>query len=210
LLDSIQRLGSIRYKVDLLDRKDSGVLAPTWISVPCFTDRIDVLEVHWRLRNGKTSSIATSVGDSERYMSNGFDASLALLQRFIERGIYLLSKKKRQKIHIGVLEIHLNAGAELDKVELDEFAEEVGSFLDDYLVGEMDSVYDSDEARHSEARQREVAQFEMLAGKIDRIQIHEELARREELARNSASGGADEPNVSTGDIAAETNSSIGI
>ena len=44
-LDSIKRLGSIRYKVDLVDRKDRGVLAPTWISVPClpcFTDRIDV------------------------------------------------------------------------------------------------------------------------------------------------------------------------
>jgi len=165
-LDSIKRLGAIRYKVDLVDRKDSGVLAPTWISVPCFADRIDVLEVHWRVRSGKTSSMVTSVGDSERYVYNGFDGSLALLQRFVERGVYLLSKKKRHKIHIGVLEIHLNTGDGILEGELDESAEGAGLFLDDYLIGEMSSIYDA------ERRQREDEQFEMLAGKIDRIQLH--------------------------------------
>jgi hypothetical protein len=136
-LDSIKRLGGIRYKVDLVDRKDNGVLAPTWVSVPCFTDRIDVLEVHWRVRTSKTSSMITSVGDSEQYIFNGWEGSLALLQRFVERGIYLLSKKKRRKIHIGVLEVHMNGGLEIDKVELDEFAEVASVFLDDYLIGEM-------------------------------------------------------------------------
>jgi hypothetical protein len=168
-LDSIKRLGAIRYKVDLVDRKDRGVLAPTWISVPClpcFADRIDVLEVHWRVRHGKTSSVATSVGESDYYVCNAFNGSLALLQRFVERGVYLLSKKKRRKVHIGLLEIHLNGGVEIDKETLEEYAEEVCSFLDDYLIGEMNSLFDD------EKRETFEAQFEMLAGKIDRIQLH--------------------------------------
>jgi len=110
--------------------------------------------------------MVTSVGDSERYVYNGFDGSLALLQRFVERGVYLLSKKKRHKIHIGVLEIHLNTGDGILEGELDESAEGAGLFLDDYLIGEMSSIYDA------ERRQREDEQFEMLAGKIDRIQLH--------------------------------------
>jgi hypothetical protein len=196
-LDSIKRLSSIRYKVDLVDRKDTGILAPTWISVPFFTDRIDVLEVHWRVRSGKTSSTVTSAGDSERFIYNGFSGSLALLQRFVERGVYLLSKKKRSKIHIGVLEIHLNTGVEVEKEELERFVEEACLFLDEYLIGDMNSIWDN------EARQREDAQFELLAGKIDRIQLHandplkrewelsDAVAKREENARNGNARGED-------------------
>jgi hypothetical protein len=160
----------------------------------------------------------TSVGESERYVYNGFNASLALLQRFVERGIYLLSKKKRRKIHIGILEIHLDAGPEIDKMEVDEFAAEAGLFLDDYLIGELSS-YDE------ETRQREDAQFEMLAGKIDRVQLHangglnrdwelrdavarrEEFARRQELARNEDSGEEDDHNLTIGDITVGSSSS---
>jgi hypothetical protein len=204
-LDSIKRLGSIRYKVDLVERKDTGVLAPTWIFIPCFADQIDVLEVHWRVRsgkNGKTSSMVTSVGDSERYNYDSFNASLALLQRFVERGVYLLSKKKRRKIHVGLLEIHLNIGPEIDELELDELAEETCLFLDDYLIGELSSIYDL------EARQREDAQFEMLAGKIDRIQLHangalkrewelHDAVAKRERARNAEAVREDELNVTT-------------
>ncbi|PMD20476.1 hypothetical protein NA56DRAFT_646573 [Hyaloscypha hepaticicola] len=192
-LEGIKRLSNIRYKVDLLDRKDRGVLAPTWISVPClpcFTDRIDVLEVNWRVRHGKTSSIVTSVGESDYYLSNSINGSLALLQRFVERGVYLLSKKKRRKVHIGLLEIHLNGGADIDEEALDEFAIDACSFLDDYLLGEVSSVYYDDEKRQTFDEQ-----FEMLASKIDRIQIyanstlkqewglHDAVAKREEHAR---------------------------
>ena len=201
-LDSIKRLGGVKYKVDLVDRKDRGVLAPTWISVPClpcFADRIDVLEVHWRVRSGKTSSVVTSVGESEHFNCNQFNGSLALLQRFIERGVYLLSKKKRAKVRIGVLEIHLNAGWEPELfgfgVEADEFAEAAGLFLDDYLLGEDSFVYDG------LMRQEFDAQFEMLVGKIDKVQMYangalkrewelrDAIATREEHRRNAATGG---------------------
>jgi hypothetical protein len=205
-LDSIKRLGSIRYKVDLVDRKDRGVLAPTWISVPClpcFTDRIDVLEVHWRIRNGKTSSIVTSVGDSDHYLSNGFNGSLALLQRFIERGVYLLSKKKRRKVYIGLLEIHLNIKVEdldeeeIGEDELEEFAEEICWCLNDYLIGEMSSLLDDD------MRPKFDAQFELLASKVERVQLHsngvlkrewnlnEVIVERAERAANVAESGGD-------------------
>ncbi len=195
-LDSIKRLGSIRYKVDLVDRKDRGVLAPTWISVPClpcFTDRIDVLEVNWRVRLGKTSSIVTSVGESDINLCSAFSGSLAMLQRFVERGVYLLSKKKRRKVRIGLLEIHMNGGADIDEETLEVYALDACSFLDDYLLGEVSSVYYDDEGRDTFD-----AQFEMLASKIDRIQLYanstlkqewelrDVVAKREEHARRLA------------------------
>jgi hypothetical protein len=99
-----------------------------------------VLEVNWRVRLGKTSSIVTSVGDSDVYLCNAINGSLAMLQRFVERGVYLLSKKKRRKVHIGLLEIQLNGGAEIDEATLDEYAIETCSFLDDYLLGEVSSM----------------------------------------------------------------------
>jgi hypothetical protein len=199
-MESIKRLGGVRYKVDLVDRKDRGVLAPTWISVPClpcFVDRIDVLEVRWRVRERKTSSIFTSVGVSRHYLMEEFNGSLALLQRFVERGVYLLSKKKRRKVHIGVLEIHLDAGVEIGEEDLDEYAEDACLSLDLYLMGDMSHIYDG------ETRQIFDAQFEMLASKIDRIQMHAngrlkrewELAdvvvRREEHIREVATRGED-------------------
>src|SRR2546425_819113 len=49
-LDMIKRRGPLVYKVDLTDRKDKGILAPTWLSVPILGDRVDVLEAHWRVR----------------------------------------------------------------------------------------------------------------------------------------------------------------
>lgn len=201
-LDSIKRLGSVRYKVDLVDRRDRGVLAPTWISVPflpCFADRIDVLEVRWRIRERKTSSVISSVGDSKYFLMEGFNGSLALLQRFVERGVYLLSKKKRRKIHIGLLEVHLDVGTELeaDKEDIDEFAEESCVCLDEYFMGDMSHIYDG------EKRQIFDAQFELLASKIDRIQLYangglkreweldDVVARREEHIRDVARRGED-------------------
>jgi hypothetical protein len=189
-LDSIKRLGSLRYKVDLTDRKDNGILAPTWISVPFLTDRIDVLEVQWRARSGKTSSIATYVGDNENgWQENGFCASVALLQRFVERGIYLLSKKKSRKIHIGLLEIHLNTTDEIGKSELAKMVEEIILMLDEWIIGNLVVGY------QDECKQKEDAQFRLLAGKVDRMQIHsngalkhewelsEEVAKRDEAER---------------------------
>jgi hypothetical protein len=110
-----------------------------------------------------------------------------------------LSKKKRAKVRIGVLEIHLNAGWEPELfgfgVEADEFAEAAGLFLDDYLLGEDSFVYDD------LMRQEFDAQFEMLVGKIDKVQMYangtlkrewelrDAIATREEHRRNAATRG---------------------
>jgi hypothetical protein len=90
---------------------------------------------------------------------------LALLQRFVERGVYLLSKKKRQKVQIGLLAIHLDTGSERDEEEVAELGENTGDFLNDWLVGDTDFAYDED------SREREDVQFKLLAGKINRIQL---------------------------------------
>jgi hypothetical protein len=111
----------------------------------------------------------------------------------------LLSKKKRPKVHIGVLEIHLNARSTFDsfqrEVEVSELAEEAALYLDEYLLGDTTSVYDG------EMKLELDAQFEMLVGKIDRVQMYandtlkrewdlrDAIAKREEHQRNAATGG---------------------
>jgi hypothetical protein len=59
-----------------------------------------------------------------------------MLQRFVERGIYLLSKKKRQKVHIGLLAIYLDMEVESDEEEVPLLARETSNFLNDWMVGD--------------------------------------------------------------------------
>lgn len=132
-------------------------------------DKIDVLEVQWRLRSSRTSSVANCVEDDEREKGpwSTFEASLVMLQRFVERGVYLLSKKKREKIHIGCLEIRLDTASEMtSEAELASFVQEIGDFLDVWMVGDV--PWGSDE----EDKERDDEQFRMLAGKIDRVTLH--------------------------------------
>jgi hypothetical protein len=168
-LDTVRRLGPVRYKVDLSDRKDNGLVSPTWISVPIFTDKVDILEAHWRIRAGKTSSIATFVGDDiPEFQGQGFSASLAMLQRFVERGVYLLSKKKRRNIHIGLLAINMDTPPEMSKTEAEESVAEFLSTLEQWMIGTegFQSM-----AWDAEAKEREDAQFRVLAEKIDRLEF---------------------------------------
>jgi hypothetical protein len=192
-LDSVKRLGKLKYKVDLIHREDKGILDPIWISVPClpcFVNKVDELEVHWCSRVSETSSVMSYVGyDQERWQSNGLSASLAMLQRFVERGIYLLSKKKRQKVHIGLLAIYLDMEVESDEEEVPLLARETSNFLNDWMVGDTDFAYDDN------AREREDAQFRLLAGKIDRIQLHVNgtLGREWELSEVTAKRDSERP-----------------
>jgi hypothetical protein len=168
-LDSVRRFGSIRYKVDLSDRKDNGLVSPTWISVPIFTDKVDILEAQWRIRPGKTSSIATFAGDDiSEIQSNGFSASLAMLQRFVERGVYLLSKKKRRNIHIGLLSINMDTTVEMSTTETEESVEEFISTLEQWMIGL--EGYET-MAWDTAAKEREDAQFRMLADKIGKLEF---------------------------------------
>ncbi|KUJ15174.1 uncharacterized protein LY89DRAFT_685985 [Mollisia scopiformis] len=167
LLDAIKRLGCIRYKVDIADRKNTGVLVPTWLSVPClpcFVDKIDVLEVNWRPRFLKTTSVASFNGDDDRedVYWNRFSGSLSMLQRFVERGVYLLSKKKRQKTHIGCLEIRMNYPPE----ERVEDVDEICDFINAWMTTEHGEI-----AWEDESWEKEDEQFRLLAEKIDRVTL---------------------------------------
>jgi hypothetical protein len=80
-------------------------------------------------------------------------------------------------------------------VEVDEFAEAAGLLLNDYLLGEDSFVYDG------LMRQEFDAQFEMLVGKMDRVQMYangalkrewelrDAIAAIEEHRRNAATRG---------------------
>jgi hypothetical protein len=166
-LESVRRLGPIRYKVDLSDRKDNGLVSPTWISVPIFTDKVDVLEAQWRIRSGKTRSTATFAGDDvPEFQGQGFSATLAMLQRFVERGVYLLSKKKRRNIHIGLLAIDMDTPAEMSQTEAEEFTEEFVKSLEYWMIGNegfQSFAWDPD------AKEREDGQFRSLAQKIGKV-----------------------------------------
>lgn len=166
IMDSLKRLGAIKYKVNLTDRKDKGTISPTWISVPCFKDKIDILEAHWRIKTRKTSSVFSFNGDDDSESSlYTFGTCLALAQRFVERGVYLLSKKKRNKIHIGLLAVHLDADSDIGQEDVDEFTEYCCEFLGRWMLHYVVAGHDSN------AVERERAQFLLLSEKIDRLQI---------------------------------------
>jgi hypothetical protein len=164
-LETVKRLGPIRYKVDVSSRQDNGLITPTWIAVPLFTDRIDILDAQWRYRNKKTSSVATFNGDDITAWGQGFSATLAMLQRFIERGVYLLSKKKRKNIHIGLLAINMDSPADMSREYAEIMADQIVTSLDQWMLGVEVYSYDED------AKEREHVQFDLLTGRIDRLQF---------------------------------------
>jgi hypothetical protein len=93
----MRRLGPIRYKVNLTDRKEKGDLSPTWIYIPLLTDKIDVLEIKWQIRTKKTSSIVTFDGeDSIERQGHEFSATLAMLERFVERGVSAVQEGEKE------------------------------------------------------------------------------------------------------------------
>jgi hypothetical protein len=155
----------MRYKVDISSREDNGLIAPTWIAVPLFTDRIDVLEAQWRFRPKKTSSIATFDGDDSRLWGCGFSATLAMLQRFVERGVYLLGKKKRRNIHIVLLDINMDTSADTPTEQIEIMIDELVTSVDAWMIGDEYFGWDDNK------KERENAQFELLSGKIERLRF---------------------------------------
>jgi hypothetical protein len=165
LLETVKRMRLMRYKVDISSREDNGLIAPTWIAVPLFTDRIDVLEAQWRFRAKKTSSIATFDGDDITAWGSGFNATLAMLQRFVERGVYLLSKKKRRSIHIGLLDINMDTPTDMPREQIEIMIDEIVRSVDEWMIGEEYFGWDDNR------KEREDGQFDLLSGKIDRLRF---------------------------------------
>jgi hypothetical protein len=171
LLERVARMGPLRYKIDLTNRDDRDALYPTWISVPVLPGfqggRVDVLECALRIRSRKTSSVWTVAGDEERdYDGDVFFGGLGLLQRFVERGVYFLSKKKAEKISVGLLAIDVDKFSEYLTEEecvkeVDDFAER----LDEWMKGVNEF------GTTGEDWEREDSQFRFLASKIDRLSL---------------------------------------
>jgi hypothetical protein len=171
LLERVKSMGPLRYRIDLTNRDDKNALYPTWISVPVLPGfqrgRVDVLECVLRMRSRKTSSVWTVAGDEESdFEGDAFYGGLSLLQRFVERGVYFLSKKKAEKISVGLLAIDVDKLSEyLTEEECIKEVDDFADRLDEWMrgVNEFGSAGDDWE--------REDGQFRFLAGKIDKLSL---------------------------------------
>jgi len=160
LLDSIKRLGPVKYKIDLTGRNDKNAvyptLYPTWISVPVFARHVDILEVQLRGRLGQTSSIC-STPDDEDYEWDGdtFSSGIALLKRFLERGIYFLSKKKAQRITVGLLDIQVDSLPDVEEERAIMLIDRVASGVESWMLGTQEEEWN----------------FRFLASRIERLRL---------------------------------------
>jgi hypothetical protein len=164
VLDSIRRmsLGKVHYRIDLAQRNDKYKLYPTWITVPLFTDRVDVLEVTFRIRDEKTASIVSAHGDEWDEDGDVLMAGLMLLRRFIERGVYLLSKKKTQNVTVAELLIQ----ASTPPTWATTYPERVVALLESWICGESGPNM---EGRNDWHGTDELLRF--LAEKVERVRI---------------------------------------
>jgi hypothetical protein len=173
MLDTVSR-APLRYKIDLAFRDDTATYYPTWISVPALSHRVDVLDVDLRVRPGKTSSLC-SINDDDTHEREGdvFFGGLMLLRRFLDRGVFFLSKKKTQKITIGLLALNiLTQGVDIGGKEPKELIDDIGEFLDEWFRGNT-----FDDTPYTAERQDELLRF--FAERIDRFSCRFGNASRE-------------------------------
>jgi len=162
VLDSIRRItnGKVRYRIDLAQRTDKYKLYPTWISVPLFTNKVDVLEVNFRIREGKTGSMISVCGDQYDDDVDTFMAGLVLLRRFIERGVFFLSKKKARTVTLGQLLIKVSTPPNWRNE-----GEEVVERLEAWLCGEGNPYVEDEDWKGTD----ELIGF--LGGKIGELRL---------------------------------------
>jgi hypothetical protein len=176
LLETLS-LTRLHYKIDLGVRGDTDTLYPTWIFVPALSHRVDVLDVTLRIRRGKTSSLCSMNGDDDEPEPEAdlVSGGLMLLRRFLDRGVYFLSKKKAQKITIGLLALHilLPKNDEWDWKDSEELLKDISKSLDEWFHGDI-LEYDPPQERE---RQDELIRF--LAERIGRFSCQIGDAKRE-------------------------------
>lgn len=175
----------LRYKLHLGVPGDADVLYPTWVAVPLVTGRVDVLEAEVRLR-GRRSAAGASLrsfdgggrdtadddddGGADAGAGNVVVAGLALLRRFVERGVGFLGAKRAEAVAVGLLALNMtlprDGGAAALGAAPAAFADDVADGLDAWLRGD-DCVYGDSRAD----RAREDEQLCFLAGRVARFSL---------------------------------------
>ena len=179
LQDRISR-SRIHYKIHLTFREGKSIVYPSWVSIPAFTDRIDVLDVELRFCPSKTSSLCSANGDDQSEEGDPLEGSMALLERFLERGVDFLSKKKSgRKITVGLLAVTITLKGLEDRAlksddeyreSLDELSSEINDWFRD--PGHSDSPFPFEIERANQL-------ICFVAERIDRFSIQIKDARRE-------------------------------
>lgn len=166
LLDSIKRMGPVKYKIDVTGRNDKNVLYPTWISVPVFARHVDILEVQLRVHLGQTSSICSTPDDEGRERDGDmFPGGIALLERFLERGIYFLSKKKAQRITVGLLDIQVDSLPDVEEEGVIEVIDSIADCVESWVLGTDLNEFGGDRKEKAERH------FRFLASRIERLRL---------------------------------------
>ena len=177
---------SIDYKIRLAFREDKELLYPTWISVPAFADRIDVLDVEIRIRRKKTASLFSttssivSQSDEGRRDGDLYFASLVLLQRFLERGPSFLSKRIAPQTHtsltIGTIVLHVvPKDLFYPQPAKDVFSDTI-EWVNEFLVDEEEGHVNA----HNLERWKRTQDFlRIFTERIDRLAVQVEDLRQE-------------------------------
>jgi hypothetical protein len=177
--DAVRRLGPLRYSITLTDVADSRRIYPTWHSVPMLASHVDELDVYYKIRSGKTSSIVSYLGEDfdaddtrgEEYRSRVNEdpvmASLILLRRFLERGPQFLSRKKQRPITLGVLAIRFDYPPGMRPEEVDEQIEEVLDWFQKMTFGRLDD----DDSLLDDRQEMYDDLVTFICGRVSRITI---------------------------------------
>ncbi|OCL06710.1 hypothetical protein AOQ84DRAFT_440661 [Glonium stellatum] len=181
LLDSIQRLGALKYTIDLAGRSDRNTLRPTWLRVPVLARHVDVLEVRLRVRHGRTAPIHAAAadadadadaddggegeGDEADWNSDIFVAGLAILERFLERGVDFLSRKKARGTSVGLLDVQVDPVPGVGEGRAVEAVDGVAEKLEVWMLGGQQDFL------NPEAMEKNERQFKFLASRIGRLRL---------------------------------------
>ena len=192
----------VNWRIRLAFRDDKELLYPTWISMPAFTDRIDILDVEIRVRKKKTaslfsttSSIASASSNNDRHVNlkgvnegDVFFGGFALLQRLLERGPSFVSRKKpttssTNPMTIGCVTIHLLPKDLEYHRQPHEMLAECVDWVEQLLTDKDDSDYTSKD--QNEEWQRIDKFLHFFAERIERFAFEIEGKRREWVMKDA-------------------------
>ena len=178
----------VRYKIRLSFRNDKQRLYPTWISMPALTDRVDTLDVEIRIRQKRTASLFSTTSSTVSHDSDHtiegdeYFGGLVLLQRFLERGVSFLSKKKGLKtarpVTIGCMTLHVVPKDLQDPRPPEQVFNDTSEWVNDVLV-------DKDGDPYKDADWERVDAFiRLFAQRFGTFAVQVEGMRREWIMRD--------------------------